>query len=282
MILERVAEATPHAWMDWPRLRVQLCYFWRHRRLADLPAHTRFTELVQLRKLFDRDPRMTPRLDKLAVKQSVAHELGRGFVTPTVWSGKVLPASPPVQRAAILKARHGCNQSQIVARPPSPAQWQRFRDRSARWTKAPYGEWLDEWAYANVPRGLMLEPLLGDGTAPPVDYKVFVFGGCATHVQVHIGRGARHRWVLHDRQWRKLVPAQRDTPAPPSSLRAILAAAERLAAGFTFARVDFFEIDGQPRFSEYSFYPGSGLDPFAEDWIDFELGKLWLDALRSG
>lgn len=89
----------------------------------------------------------------------------------------------------------------------------------------------------------MLEPLLGDGT-PPIDCKVLLFGGCATHVQVHIGRGTRHRWALHDRHWCKLVPAQRDAPGPPSSLAGTLAASKLLAAGLTFARVDFFRVDG--------------------------------------
>ena len=279
MKIEGAIETPPMMHVDWPRHRVQLCYLWRHRRPANLQTPTRFSELVQVRKLTDRDPRMPPRLDKVAVKQIVAHELGQDFLTPTIWSGRYLPKLTNVRCASILKARHGCNQSRVLSTPPSPAQWQRLRRLGKTWAKAPYGEWLDEWAYNSVPRGLLMEPLLGDGTALPIDYKVFVFGGCATHVQVHMGRGTRHRWVLHDRQWRKLIPSQPDSPARPSCLTEMLAAAERLAAGFSFARIDFFEVEGKPRFAEYSFYPGSGLDPFEQDWIDFELGKLWLAAL---
>ena len=60
-----------------------------------------------------------------------------------------------------------------------------------------------------------------------------------------------------------------------------LAAAETLGAGHDFLRVDFFEINGTPRFGEFCLYPGSGLDPFAEEWIDFELGALWHAARRD-
>ena len=55
----------------------------------------------------------------------------------------------------------------------------------------------------------------------------------------------------------------------------MLAAAAALARGTDFMRVDFYEIAGKPLFGEFCLYPGSGLDPFAADWIDFELGRLW-------
>ena len=133
---------------------------------------------------------------------------------------------------------------------------------------------LDEWAYHDITRGLLAEPLLGNGGGLPIDYKVYVFGGQATHVQVHLGRRQNHRWILHDRDWRQLV-AMPDRPSPPRSLPAMLDAAEALAVGQDFLRVDFYEIAGKPLFGEFCLYPGSGLDPFAADWIDFELGDLW-------
>jgi hypothetical protein len=281
MMMDRAVEAAPVARVDWARLRVQLCYLWRHRRPVNLHSPARFSELVQVRKLTDRDPAMPPRLDKVAVKRIVAQELGSEFITPTIWSGESLPPPARLRGAAILKTRHGCNQFHVLRSTPTHSEWGRLQRRTRAWTKAPYGGWLDEWAYDRVPRGLLLEPLLGNGAVLPIDFKVFVFGGRATHVQVHIGRGTRHRWILHDRNWRKLIPSQPDSPARPRSLTGMLEAAERLAARFSFARIDFFEVDGNPRFGEYSFYPGSGLDPFEEEWIDFELGKLWRAALPS-
>lgn len=66
-----------------------------------------------------------------------------------------------------------------------------------------------------------------------------------------------------------------DAPPPPRTLPAMLSAAEALADGMDFVRVDFYEIAGKPLFGEFCLYPGSGLDPFAADWIDLELGELW-------
>jgi hypothetical protein len=261
------------------RRRILLTCGLRHRRLPNLLDPSRFTELVQHRKLHDRDPLQSLRMDKLAAKAMVAEQLGRDWTIPVLWQGRHLPDAPMVAGPIIVKARHGCNQYAVLRTPPSAHAWLRLQRRAQSWCDRPYGLWLDEWAYRAVPRGLLAESLMG-GDALPLDYKIYVFGGRATHVQVHLDRGGRHRWVLHDRDWRQLVKAP-DRPAPPASLGAMLEAAEILAKGMDFVRIDFYELAGKPVFGEFCLYPGSGLDPFAADWIDHELGALWLAAKSS-
>ncbi|WP_082521323.1 MULTISPECIES: ATP-grasp fold amidoligase family protein [unclassified Sphingopyxis] len=258
--------------------RVGLLYAWRHgRRVAwDHPA--RFTELVQLRKLTDRSPIQTQMMDKIAAKRLAGARLGEEWIVPTIWQGTALPRLILFPVPAIIKSRHGCNQYRVVTAVPDCERWQQLRRIARRWQRRPYGRWLDEWAYHDVPRGILAEPLLGGALPLPIDYKIYVFGGVATHVQVHLGRGRRHRWILHDRSWRQLVRAA-DEPPPPPSLAAMLEAAEALAGDMNFLRVDFYDVGGRPYFGEYCLYPGSGLDPFAADWIDFELGALWLSAM---
>lgn len=248
--------------------------------MPDLEAAPRFTEMVQRRKLFDRDPQQNVLMDKIAAKHLAEAKLGREWVTPTLWTGDNLPEVPPFRSPSMIKARHGCNQFRALRSAPVLPEWQALQKLTARWVARPYGGWLDEWAYEDVPRGLLAEPLLGNGLDLPIDYKIYVFGGRATHVQVHVGRAKHHQWVLHDRDFRPLV-AVKDCPAAPQSLAAMLDTAETLAAGHEFLRVDFYEIDGKPRFGEFCLYPGSGLDPFAADWIDFELGALWHEARRE-
>ena len=258
--------------------RVRLTYLWSHGRLPDIVNAPRFTEMVQRRKLYDRDPHQVARMDKIAAKRMAARLLGPDWATPTLWEGDTLAASPPFAFPAILKARHGCNQYAALRKHPSTRKWATLQNRTRQWMAGPYGKWLDEWAYRDVPRALIAEPLLGDGHTLPLDYKIYVFGGRATHVQVHLGRAGDHRWVLHDRDFHPLQAAM-DRPAPPRSLKAMLDAAETLASGFDFLRVDFYEVDGAPRFGEFCLYPGSGLDRFAATWIDLELGALWHAAL---
>ncbi|UVO50415.1 hypothetical protein M0208_07745 [Sphingomonas sp. SUN019] len=256
------------------RLRVALTYLWRHNRLPNLANPTLFTELVQLRKLRDRDPRMPAMADKVAVKSVVAAQLGREWVIPMLWSGDLLPRHFPWECPVVVKSRHGCNQNVFVRHGPS--DWSAARFSSARWMTRDYGWWLDEWLYAHIPRGLLIEPMIGNGSDLPIDYKIYVFGGQATHVQVHLGRERNHRWVMHDMNWRAIAnnaPSVRR----PTALLAMAAAAEHLAEGFSFARVDFYQPSDQPLFGEISFYPGSGLDVFDPPELDGEMGRLWLE-----
>lgn len=258
------------------RLRVEVCYAWRHGRKLDLTCAPRFTEMVQRRKLFDRNPRQVALMDKLAAKERARSMLGDEWIIPTLWASHGLPSAAQRTRRAIIKARHGCNQYAVLRGPPTRREWLDLRSRARKWVSGPYGAWLDEWAYRDVPRGVLAEPLIGGGDLP-IDYKIYVFGGRATHVQVHLDRARSHRWVLHDRDFRPLAGPATGLPAP-RSLFAMLDAAEELAAGFDFLRVDFYEDEGSPRFGEFCLYPGSGLDPFAADWIDLELGRLWHEA----
>lgn len=260
------------------RWRIAISYAWRHGRMANLDAPSRFTEQVQLRKLYDRSPIQTQLMDKIAAKQLAEAALGKDWIVPTLWQGTDLPPSIPFPVPAILKARHGCNQYAVLCDPPGASDWRRLQRLGRRWQRASYGIWLDEWAYRGVPRGLIVEPLLGGCLPLPIDYKIYVFGGRATHVQVHLDRAGRHRWILNDRGWRPLVDCA-DHPVAPASLPVMLDAAEELARGTSFLRVDFYEVEGRPYFGEFCLYPGSGFDPFAADWIDFDLGALWLAAM---
>jgi len=272
--------APSSAGQGFARARIGVTYAFRHQRLPDLDNAPRFSEMVQRRKLFDRDPQHIVLMDKIAAKRLAMAQLGCEWITPTLWSARNLPKVQPFPSPSMVKARHGCNQYRALRCAPDLLRWRALENLTARWVARPYGGWLDEWAYKHVPRGLLAEPLLGDGYELPIDYKFYVFGGQATHVQVHVGRARHHRWVLYDRDFRQLVSVK-DAPAAPRSLGAMLAAAEELAAGNEFLRVDFYEIDGKPRFGEFCLYPGSGLDPFAADWIDFELGALWHRARRD-
>ena len=258
------------------RRRIMLIYLWRHGRLPNLVNPERFTELVQLRKLHDRDPRMPAMADKVAIKATVADRLGRDWVIPMLWSGEALPADRLCDHPVVVKSRHGCNHNVFVR--DGGDDWTRAHAAANRWMARNYGWWLDEWLYTMIPRGILIEPLIGNGSDLPVDYKFYVFGGVATHVQVHLDRERDHRWVMHDMRWRTIADDAPSIPRP-SALHAMAQAAEAMAQGFAFARVDFYQPDDRPLFGEISFYPGSGLDPFDPLVLDHDLGRLWLQAL---
>lgn len=264
------------------RTSVRLAYWWRHGRLPRLDAPALFTEHVQHRKLHDRDPRLPLLADKVAVKVFVAERIGADWIVPTLWQGRVLPARPVWPTPFVVKSRHGCNHVHIV-HGDGHEDWARIRRDARQWMRSRYGTLLNEWLYRHIPRGLLVEPFIGEGRSVPVDYKFYVFGGRAEYVQVHLGRGSRHRWVVFDRSWRRLSVATADLDVPPPrALAAMVDAAERLGAGFDFVRVDLYDTAAGPRFGEMTFYPGSGLDRFAPVALDSAMGDHWRAAAANG
>lgn len=261
------------------RARIQLIYFWRHGRMARIDDALSFTELVQQRKLHDRDPRMVALADKVTVKRHVAELLGHEWVIPILWHGRKLPPAPPWPAPFVVKSRAGCGQHAFVR--TGDEDWPAIVRQARRWTRRPYGSWLDEWAYRGIEPGLLIEPFIGADGVLPVDYKLFVFGGRVRFVQVHLEREHRHRWILFDTDWTRASAATTDAdPPPPASLAAMIAAAEVLAHDWDFVRVDFYEAAGRPLFGEMTFYPGSGLYPLDPPHLDDVMGAYWRDARR--
>lgn len=235
---------------------------------------------MQHRKLFDRDARLPLLADKVAAKAIVAARLGEAWIIPTLWHGAMLPERPGWPAPFVVKSRHGSNQIRFCR--TGREDWRAVRRAARRWMRTDYGIWLDEWLYGRIARGVMVEPFVGEGPTLPIDYKLFVFGGRVEYVQVHLDRGGRHRWIVLDRTWRRVSAASTDAdPARPATLGAMIEAAETLAAGFDFVRVDLYEIAGRPLFGEMTFYPGSGLDPFAPRGLDNIMGEHWAAARKQ-
>ncbi|MGL5839418.1 MAG: ATP-grasp fold amidoligase family protein [Sphingorhabdus sp.] len=259
---------------DLSKLRINLTYLWRHGRLPDLKNPSLFTELVQMRKLYDRDARLPLFADKIVSKKLVAACIGSDWIIPTLWHGSELPSYPDWPTPYVVKARHGCNQSAFVH--STDANWSKIRRQAARWMSGNYGFWLDEWLYANIPRGLLVEPFIGNGKDLPIDYKFYVFAGRVEFIQVHLDRAGRHRWILFDRGWHPVSsPSVDSTRLPPTNLQRMIEAAEELGRTFDFVRVDLYDVDDKPWFGEMTFYPGSGLDRFDPVSLDCTIGKYW-------
>ena len=220
-------------------------------------------------------------IDKVTVKAWVTRKLGADWVTPTLWHGTELPPEPRWETPFVVKSRHGCNQSAFVR--SGKEDWSSIRRQARRWTRRAYAAgWLDEWAYGELSPGLLVEPFIGTAGKLPIDYKFYVFGGSVAFVQVHLDREHAHRWILLDRDWRRVSSPTKDADPPrPTSLSQMIKGAETLGEGFSFVRVDLYAILDRPMFGEMTFYPSSGLDPFSPDSLDQRLGSYWLNALRS-
>lgn len=239
-----------------------------------------FSEKIQRRKLFDRDPRLPRYADKIEAKDFVARKFGLEWVTPTLWHGDRVPETiPNWPLPFVIKASHGSGMNKFV-RTQEEAGWAEIKSLCERWlSNRHYGSWSGEWLYSQIQPRLLIEPFIGELAELPIDYKLWVFAGRVEFIQVDTDRETEHKRVIFDRNWNKLpvaieFPQDASEIKRPDSLSEMIAAAEVLADDISFVRVDLYEIAHKPRFGEMTFYPESGWARIEPHQFDVDLGKL--------
>lgn len=266
------------------RAAVTIEFLYFHHRFPRLAHPRTFCEKIAQRKLYDRNALMPQLADKVLAKEYIARELGPEWVIPNLWSGERLP--PREERnwpiPYVLKANHGSAWNYFVLS-EAEQDWEAMEERAAAWMNATYGQHALEWLYTQIHPGLIVEPFLGRNGVAPADYKLFVFGGRTVYIQVDLGRLQTHRQLFYDVNWKRqrfeyMCPWTDEEVDRPQSLATMIEAANQLGAPFPFARVDLYEIDGQPRFGEMTFYPNSGRYAFRPESAELALGQLWPDA----
>lgn len=268
---------------------VRVHYLRVHGRLPNLRTPKLFTEKLQWLKLHDRDPRMAICADKLRV---------RGYVTRTMGANLLIPLLDQAATADclrfedyggryIVKVNHGSGANVVVidGQMSIDGRWQPF-DRVRAFDvinqslNKDYFKIGREWEYRDIPRRVVVEPLLDDATSGPLlrDYKVHVFHGRAEFVQVisNRGQGVKESWF--DRGWDPVdfsyFSPTRDTIPRPAELDDLLTCAEKLAGSFRYVRIDLYLIAGQVMFGEMTFHPASGFMRFFAPEADAIMGSL--------
>ncbi len=256
-------------------------YFETFGRALNIRNPKLFTEKVQHRKIFDKDPRLTLCADKVLVKDYVRKRLGDDILISTLFSGRKLP--PLAQRnwdlPFVIKANHGSGLN-IFVRTKADLNWPKIEKTLCDLMAFDFSVWTKELFYSRIERQLIVEPFLSDNNELPLDYKIFLFGGRPAFIQVDTDRESDHKRVFYDVEWNrmnirygyKLEPREIKKPV---SLDRMLAAASILGRDFDFVRIDFYEISCRPYFGEMTFTPEAGLAKFDPPEIDVVLGKMW-------
>lgn len=265
-------------------LSVKVQYWRAFHRWPDLKNPRRLTEKIQLLKLRGGLEAHWGWVDKIEAKQRVSEVLGPQWITPTLWCGTALP--PRKERTwptpYVIKASHGSGWIHHVVS-DADKDWPAIEKACASWLRQSWHPHLRERQYEAIAPRLLVEERLG-GTAEviPYDYKFRVYNGRVRDIGVSIDRLQTLKIAMMDRDWNLLpftmdkAPPVEETPPRPPHLADMIVAAEKLAAPFPFARIDFYDLPAGPRFGEITLTPSSGHTPFNPDEWDFITGG-WLD-----
>jgi hypothetical protein len=282
-------------------------------RVGSRDPHT-LTEHVRHKMAHDRRPLLTTFADKIAVRDHVAGIVGAEYLS-TVHEITRDPGSIPwatLPRELVCKVSHGSGGAVIVwdgadpnARLPGDAtsvEWRRFvvRNENAapermvdlcrHWMTLDFswtpGKPVVEWAYQDVPPGVLVEELLVDADGGlPNDYKFFVFGGQVRLISVDRGRfHGRHVRDIMSAEWERLPvrlgkPMSPEPPVRPPHLDLMLEIASELGrAAVDFVRVDLYDLGDRVVFGELTNYPDAGRADISPPSFDVEWGRYWPSA----
>lgn len=149
------------------------------------------------------------------------------------------------------------------------------------WLEIDYFQVSREYQYKNISPKLLIEKDMRSvtGAIDLPDYKFFCFNGEPTFVQIDMGRFSNHIRVYYDMDWTKLpftilYPRSEEELEKPQSFEEMKKMAARLSKGYSFIRVDFYDIKGKAYFGEITFHPDGGHGPFIPDHFDEEYGRL--------
>lgn len=252
-------------------------------RPPDLADPKRFTEKVQVRKLYDRNP-LFPRLaDKIESKAIIEERVGGGKSIPTLWAGTELGEVDwdAIRLPVVVKPSHASGVGSFIQTPDDVAALL-AENPSRDWLAIDHSRFNREWAYRAIPPRIMIEPALLDDGDLPVDYRCYAFDGVVSHVEIDFNGGSERRYDSYTPNWEKLE--LRDPGAngyhgghvePPPYLAEMLETATRLAEGLDFVRVDFLGLPDRFYAGELTLYPGGGFDRCEPDSFDFVLGSRW-------
>ena len=242
-----------------------------------------FNEKLQWLKLYDRNPEYNKMVDKAAVKNYVASIIGQEYIIPTygVWDSFESIDFSQLPCQFVLKCTHDSG-SVCVCTDKETFDVESARKKLSSSLNRNLYYWGREWAYKDVKPRIIAEKYLNDGHQELIDYKFMCFNGKVRCIFTVTNRHAAKRMhvTFYDLNW-KILPFTRHYGADeepiecPKSFTQMCRMAEMIAKDLTFARVDFYEIQGKPYFGEITLCPGNGVEEFHPDCWDDILGS-WM------
>ena len=271
------------------RLMIQLQYFIKTGRRLNLHHPQRFTEKLQWYKLYYRDPLMQTCVDKYTVREYVRN-CGYGdylnkllgiYDNPDEIDFSALP-----NQFVMKDTLGGGGNSVIICKDKLELDIPVTKEKLKKWITPVRGKHPGrEWVYDQSQNRIIIEEYLDsdESTGGLVDYKFFCFGGKVAYVygiadrtladQVGLGIFTPDFELLpYNRTDEK--PLQR-TLCKPVNYDKMIECAQKLSKPFPHARVDLYNVDGEIRFGEITFFDGSGYMKYDPDKFDHLLGDAF-------
>lgn len=250
-------------------------------------------EKLQWLKLNERHDYYPICADKYAMKKWVADLLGtEEYNVPVIYhtsDWKEITFEHVTQFPCIVKPNHSSH-DYIILRSAEKVNWKQLRRRCRFWLKRDYYTESQEWQYRDIPRQIIVEPLLETKEGKiPNDYKLNYLNGKLEFVYVSYDREGINARCVFDESWKVIpfywgnstqkeyVPCPVDIPRP-ASFEKMKEIGAKIAKFFKYVRVDFYDVDGKLYVGEITLHHGGGCDRFRPQEYD----KIYGEKLNLG
>lgn len=251
----------------------------------NLKSPQTFTEKLQWLKLYDRKPLYTQLVDKYQVRDYITKRLGEEYLIPLLWVGNdpndIDFNSLPDQ--FVLKCNHNSGKGMCICLDKSKLNFDTVREELRQGLQENFYLTSREWPYKNVPRKIICEQYMADGSdsAGLTDYKFFCFNGVAKIMYISNDFSKDPRTDFFDMDFNHLPIKMKDPPADvipqkPPLFEEMKRAAEVLSKGIPHLRVDFYLVKGKLYVGELTFYHSAGFANITPDEWNHQLGS-WIE-----
>ena len=260
---------------------LKMIFLLRNKKRLNLKNPKTFNEKVNWLKMHDHNPLYTEMVNKKSAKDIVAKKIGKNHVPALLgcWNKFDDIDFEKLPNSFVLKCTHDsgsvivCKNKQLLDKKHAGQVLNSHLKRNAFY-------YAREWPYKNVKPQIIAEELLTDNknAVLPV-YKIFCFNGEPKIIQcIHNDKQINETVDYLDTAWNWLdlhqeFPKSKQKPLAPISLKQMLDMARTLSKGIAHVRVDFYEANETPYFSEFTFYNDAGLVPFKPAKWDLILGN---------
>lgn len=250
------------------KLQIKLFYYLEMGKKLNLENPKTMNEKLQWLKLYNRKEEYRVLVDKIKVKDIVAKGIGSKYVVPLlgVWDSFDEIDFDKLPNQFVLKTNHsGGNTGVIVVSNKSKLNKKEAKKKLESSLKDDIYKHYREWPYKGIEKKIFAEEYLGSDL---VDYKFYCFDGDADCVLICIDRqiGAA-KFYFFDKDWKLCRYNKRGKNAPegftlpkPEGIDKMFELASQMSKGMPFVRMDFFDVNGNIYFGEYTFFPASGYD----------------------
>jgi hypothetical protein len=240
-----------------------------------------FNEKLAWKSLFCRDPLLPIVTDKVRARDWVAERIGASQLIPTIGvydSADEIPFDDLPEKFVIKpNFQSGTN---VIVKCKAEVDWPKTRAFLHKQMTSPYRHRMLAWWTHEMPRKLLIEHFLSDGSGEvPADYKFFCFRGKVQMIQIDLDRFQGHRRALLTRNLEPIdaiynFPSTSDFRVP-DCIEEMIKIAESLTADFDFMRADLYDVAGKIYFGELTPRPEAASGRFTPTEFDFEFGKHW-------